>query len=67
MPSGQHICKNKNNSKFILCVLENANEYYTSYKYFVSISCLQMYSMKILLLYVIQLDNITPIILKILP
>jgi hypothetical protein len=48
MPNGQSICRNENNFKFILYVLENANEYCISYEYFISINCLQMYFMKIL-------------------
>ncbi len=67
MPSGQSICRKENNFKFILCVSENANNSCTSYKYFISINCLQMYHVKIPLLPVIQLDNITPIILEISP
>jgi len=67
MPNGQSIYRNKNNSKFILCVSENAREFYTSYKYFIFINCLQMYFVKILLLHVIQHDNSTPIILELSP
>jgi hypothetical protein len=65
MPNGQSICKNENNFKLVFYVLENANESCTSYKYFISINYLQMYSMKILLSLVVQLNSSTPIIVKI--
>jgi hypothetical protein len=57
MPNGQSICKNENNSKFILYVSKNAKESCTTYKYFICINYLQMYFLKIPLSHVIQLDN----------
>jgi hypothetical protein len=51
----------------LLCVLKNANKFCTSYKYFISINYLQMYSMKIPLSHVVQLDNNIPINRKISP
>jgi hypothetical protein len=57
MPSGQSICKNENNFKFILYLSKNAKKSCTTYKYFICINYLQMYSMKIPLSHVVQLDN----------
>ncbi len=66
MPSGQSICRNKNNFKFILYVLKNAKKSCISYKYFIHINCLQMYFVKIPLSHVVQFNNI-PILLEISP
>jgi hypothetical protein len=67
MSNGQSICKNENNSKFIFYVSKNAKESCITYKYFISINCLQMYYVKIPLSHVVQLDNNIPIILELSP
>jgi hypothetical protein len=63
MPNGQSICRNENHSKFILYVLKNVNKSCISYKYFISINCLQIYFVKIPLLHVVQFNSNIPIIL----